>query len=374
MRNKIVLFSLQTFSATGGIQKMTRTLAYCINNIAERHGLNFSLWSVYDRDDDVMPRYLPASKFKGFRADRIKFIAEAIKLGRQCDTVILSHINMAVVGLAIKLLNPKCKVMLIAHGIEVWRPVTFLKRAFLKQCDKIICVSEFTRTEVIRWHNTDPGKCVILNNAIDPFMKLPVELVKPLPLLERYGLTPDNDILFTLTRLANTEQYKGYDQVIRSIGKLKTKFPEIRYVLAGQYDEEEKQRINNLITQHKAEGLVILSGFINEEELTDHFLMADLFILPSKKEGFGIVFIEALACGLPVICGNTDGSLDAVKHGKLGTAINPDNTDELELAVLNHLENRPSLAERTRLQQECISYFNTDCYVTKLENLLINDR
>lgn len=353
---------------------MTRTLAYCINDIAERLNLNFALWSVYDSDKDIMPKYLPASKFKGFRADRVKFITEAIKLSRQCDTVILSHINMAVVGLAIKLLKPKCRVMLIAHGIEVWRPVSLVKRAFLKQCDKIICVSEFTRAEVIKWHNPNPDKCIVLNNAIDPFMKLPVDLGKPLDLLERYGLTPDNDILFTLTRLANTEQYKGYDQVIRSLGKLKTEFPKLRYVLAGPYDEEEKQRINNLIKQYNVEGLVILSGFINEEELTDHFLMADLFILPSKKEGFGIVFIEALACGLPVICGNTDGSLDAVKHGKLGTAINPDNIDELKLAVLKHLENRPSLAERAVLQQECISYFNSDSYVTKLEKILINDR
>ncbi|MFD0748885.1 glycosyltransferase family 4 protein [Mucilaginibacter calamicampi] len=321
-----------------------------------------------------MPKYLSPSKFKGFGADRVKFITEAVKLGRQCDTVILSHINMAAVGLVIKLLNPKCRLMLIAHGIEVWRPVSSVKKLFLRRCDKIICVSEFTRTEVIKWHNVSPAKCVVLNNAIDPFMKLPAELDKPAALLERYGLTLNNDILFTLTRLANTEQYKGYDQVIRSLAQLKTKFPEIKYVLAGQYDEEEKQRINNLIAQHNAEGLVILSGFINEEELTDHFLIADLFILPSKKEGFGIVFIEALACGLPVICGNTDGSLDAVKHGQLGTAINPDNADELELAVVKHLENRTSLTERASLQQQCISYFNSDTYIANLEKLLINDR
>jgi glycosyltransferase involved in cell wall biosynthesis len=374
MRNKIALFSLQTFSTTGGIQKMTRTLAYCLNKITGQHDLDFTLWSVYDRDEDLMSQYLPATKFKGFKADRFKFIAEAIKLGSRCDTIILSHINMASVGLAIKLLNPKCRVVLIAHGIEVWRPLTFFKKIFLKKCNKIICVSEFTRAEVIRWHSAPPGKCIVINNAIDPFMKLPVDLKKPDDLLKRYGITQDNDVLLTLTRLANTEQYKGYDQVIKSLGKLKNDFPEIRYVLAGKYDDEEKKRIKQLIALRDVEDLVILTGFISEEELTDHFLMADLFILPSKKEGFGIVFIEALACGLPVICGNTDGSRDAVKQGELGKAIDPDNLPELEAEVLKCLQNRPSVTERAHLQQKCMSYFNSDNYIEQLENLIINDR
>lgn len=371
MRNKIVLFSLQTFSTTGGIQKMTRTLAYCLNNIAGRDDLDFRLWSVYDRDEDLMPKYLPAARFKGFRADRIKFIVEAIKLGKQCDTVILSHINIAIVGLTIKLLNPECRVILIAHGIEVWRPLSLIKKIFLKKCDNVICVSEFTRKEIIKLHNLSPNKCVVINNAIDPFMKLPDTLNKPLHLLSRYGFTQDNAILFTLTRLANSEQYKGYDQVIKSLGKLKKEFPGIRYVLAGQCDDEEQQRIKQLITHYNLEDIVTLCGFVREEELVDHFLMADLFVLPSKKEGFGIVFIEALACGLPVICGNTDGSLDAIKQGTLGTAIDPDNLYELEQEVLKYLKNRPSATERPRLQQECISYFNSDSYMQKFEKLFI---
>jgi glycosyltransferase involved in cell wall biosynthesis len=205
-------------------------------------------------------------------------------------------------------------------------------------------------------------------------MKLPVDLKKPDDLLKRYGITQDNDVLLTLTRLANTEQYKGYDQVIKSLGKLKNDFPEIRYVLAGKYDDEEKKRIKQLIALRDVEDLVILTGFISEEELTDHFLMADLFILPSKKEGFGIVFIEALACGLPVICGNTDGSRDAVKQGELGKAIDPDNLPELEAEVLKCLQNRPSVTERAHLQQKCMSYFNSDNYIEQLENLIINDR
>jgi len=352
---------------------MTRTMAYCLNNIAQRHKLDFSLWSVYDRNEDLVQKYLPATRFNGFSANRLKFIVEAIKLGGKCNTLIISHINMSSVGLAIKILNPKCRVMLVAHGIEVWRPLTLFKRMFLKNCDKVICVSEFTRHEIIRRHKVDADKCVIINNAIDPFMSLPDKLSKTESLLARYGITSDNDILFTLTRLANTEQYKGYDQVIRSLGKLKSEFSGIRYVLAGKYDDKEKQRIEQLIAEHNAEGLVILPGFVNEEELTGHFLMADLFVLPSKKEGFGIVFIEALACGLPVICGNTDGSLDAIKCGELGKAIDPDNQTELELEIVKHLKNRHRLTDRARLQQQCISYFNSDNYIQKLEKVLIND-
>jgi len=371
MRDKIVLLSLQTFSATGGIQKMTRTLAYCLQDIAARHNFVFNLWSVYDCDEHLMPHYLPSGNFKGFKGSRLKFIIESIKLGRQCNTVILSHINMAVVGLAIKIINPRCKVMLIAHGIEVWRPLTLIKKAFLKNCFKIVCVSEFTHAQVIKWHNTAADQCVVINNAIDPFMKLPVDFTKPGDMLTRYGLTNENKILFTLTRLANSEQYKGYDQVIKSLNTLKQTFPTIKYILAGRFDDEEKQRIDRFIAKYDAADMVIMPGFVKEFELTEHFLMADLFVLPSKKEGFGIVFIESLACGLPVICGNKDGSLDAVKHGELGEAIDPDDEQQIQLAILKHLQNALSARERSELQKKCLGYFNSNNYVHEFEKLII---
>ena len=351
---------------------MTRTLSYCLNNVTDHSQYDFEFWSVYDRDEDLMDNYLPAEKFKGFRADKVKFTGEAIRLGKQCHTVILSHINLASVGVAIKLINPKCRVVLIAHGIEVWRPLFLLKKVLLKKCDKIICVSEYTRNEIIRLHNVQADKCVVINNALDPHMKLPAQLHKPDALLQRYSLSKNNDILFTLARLAGTEQYKGYDQVIKTLGNLKPQFPNLKYVLAGAADVEEKQRIEQIIVQYQVEDMVILPGFIDERELTNHFLMADLFVLPSKKEGFGIVFIEAMACGLPVICGNTDGSIDAVKGGKLGTAINPDDAVELQNEIIKHLKNRPALAVREALQKECTSYFNSDIYSNQLKRLLID--
>jgi len=372
MSKKVVLFSLQTFSTTGGIQKMTRTLAHSLYNLAIGNNWDFSLWSVYDSKKDLMPQYLPAENFVGFNLNRVSFIFKTIFQSQKPDVVILSHINLALVGLLLKVINPKCKVWLITHGIEVWRPLSGVKTRLLKHCDKVICVSNFTRQQMITRHQTDPNKCIVLNNAVDPFMKLPETFTKPPHLLKRYKIAEGTPVLFTLTRLASTEQYKGHDQVIKVIGRLKQKYPDIKYILSGKYDHNEEIRIKKLISDHKVEEQVILTGFIDENELSDHFLLADMFVLPSKKEGFGIVFIEALACGLPVICGNVDGSVDAICNGELGKAINPDDLAELENALTDFLKTALTKDTRKYLQEQCLLHFNEQHYMESLEKLINN--
>lgn len=351
---------------------MTRTLAHSLYQLSKRNNWDFKLWSAYDSQRDLMPQYLPSENFRGFGVNRMNFVFKTIFTTKKPDIIIISHINLALIGLVIKKINPDCKVWLIAHGIEVWRPLSSVKKMFLKRCDKIICVSNFTRQQIITRHQTDPAVCTVLNNAVDPFMKLPVTFAKPTELLKRYHLNGKDPILFTLTRLASTEQYKGHDQVIKAVSKLKLKFPGIKYILAGQYDRREEIRIQKLITEYKVAEQVILTGFIDESELTAHFLLADLFVLPSKKEGFGIVFIEALACGLPVVCGNSDGSIDAICNGELGVAINPDDIDELENAITNSLHISFTKNKRKFLQDQCLLHFNETDYMNSLDKLINN--
>jgi glycosyltransferase involved in cell wall biosynthesis len=373
MPKKIILLTLQTFSTTGGIQKMTRTLAYSLFHIAKQKNWNFNLWSVYDSRYDLMDQYLPAENFIGFGRNKIKLGLKTIVTAVNSDIVILSHVNLSPLGLIIKLIRPKCQVWLVAHGIEVWRPLSLLRKIFLKRCcTKIICVSNFTRTQMIYWHGSDPDKCVVLNNSIDPFIKLPEHFTKPEYLLNRYGLTLANQTIFTLARLSSSEQYKGYEQVIKAVSMLKVKFPGIKYILSGQYDPLEEVRIKDLINKCQVGDQVILTGFLNETELADHFLLADLFVLPSKNEGFGIVFIEALACGLPVICGNADGSTDAIRNGELGTAIDVNDLYELEKTIAGYLKVPLTEAIRRNLQRQCMLYFNEKDYRNNLQKL-IND-
>jgi len=154
MAKKVIFYTLQTFSTTGGIQKMARTLAHSLYQLSLQNKWDFKLWSAYDSTDDLMPQYLPAENFVGFGKNRISFVLKTISQTKKPDIIIISHINLAIIGLLIKVINPECKVWLIAHGIEVWRPLSFFKNLFLKRCDKIICVSNFTKQQMISRHQT----------------------------------------------------------------------------------------------------------------------------------------------------------------------------------------------------------------------------
>jgi phosphatidyl-myo-inositol dimannoside synthase len=372
MSKNIMLFTLQTFSTTGGIQKMTRTLAHALNQVAIHNSWSFKLWSAYDANTDLLPQYLSAKNFIGF-ANRITFTLKAFLNASKFDMVIISHINMALVGRAIKTINPKCKIWVVAHGIEIWNDLSSTKKWLLKNCDRVICVSNFTKQQIINKHHINAVKCEVLNNALDPFMNLPVGFAKPDYLIDRYNLANSTPLLFTLTRLSAAEQYKGYEQVIKVISNLKQTFPAIKYIIAGKCDTEEEIRIKKIIDTYKVQHQVLLTGFVEESELADHFLMADMFVLPSSNEGFGIVFIEALACGLPVVCGNVDGSLDAIKNGLLGKAVNPNDLDELEKALTEGLQKPLTVDMRKELQSQCMHYFNKDNYIKNLNDLLINE-
>ena len=228
---------------------------------------------------------------------------------------------------------------MIAHGIEVWRNVGFIKKKFLKRCEKILAVSNFTKHKMIEKHQLSDNSITVFHNTLDPYFRIPKNFEKPGYLLNRYSLKIENKIILTLTRINSNEEYKGYVKIIEALPCVLERFPNTIYILAGKYDEYEKERIMSLVDKYKVKDNFILTGFIAEEELTDHYLLADVFVMPSKKEGFGIVFIEAAACGTPVIAGNEDGSVDALMNGKLGELIDPDDTELLVEEINNTLSN-----------------------------------
>ena len=328
---------------------------------------------MYDRPADRNSNYIPAAAFKGLSGIRSRFVAKAVYTGIKSDIVILSHINLLFVAYIIKKLSPKTRIIVYAHGIEIWRSISSWKKKFLSKHCEIWAVSDFTAKKIMTTHGVPAANISIVPNCLDPYLEIPEEFEKPRELLQRYHLKPNQPVLFTLSRLSSHELYKGYDLVLESLPELIRLFPNLHYLLAGRADEKEHERLQNMINALGISADVTLTGFIPDEELSVHFLLTDVFVMPSRKEGFGIVFIEAAASGCKIIGGNQDGSPQALLQGRLGTLIDPENKEALVKAITKSLNKPRSKRSSQTIQNLCLENFNYHQFIQRINELLIPD-
>lgn len=368
MRHKILFLTLKVFSATGGIEKVCRVAGKAIYEMGLQQGFKSQVFALHGKKNNADANsYFPQQMFRGFAGKRFAFLLRSLQAGRNSEVILLSHINLLIVGRILKLLLPKCRLVLLAHGIEVWDTLPRWKRRMLQNCDLVLAVSQYTRSRMLDMHGLDPEKVQVLNNCLDPFLEKPLQTGRSPLLQARYGLQPGQKIILTVARMADTELYKGYDKVIEALPALLLQHSGLCYLLVGKYSEKEKLRLDELVNRLQLQGRVIYTGFVPDEELAAHFTLADLFVMPSEKEGFGIVFIEAMFYGLPVIAGNKDGSVDALMHGELGLLVNPQNVEEIAGAISKIL-NHP--ANYTPDETKLMAYFGYTGYKKKLQALL----
>ncbi len=372
MHHNILFLTLNTFSFTGGIEKVCRAFTRALYELEEKREIHAEIYSLHDLPHDRDSRYVPKGSFKGFSGKASKFMLAVLKAILETDTIVISHINLLFVAMAVKRLKPSLRIIMFAHGIEVWRPIPGWKKRFLQKDAEVWAVSHFTAQKLVELYGIPPQNIHILPNCLDPFLEIPENFDKPASLLKKYNLQVDQPVLFTLTRLASSEAYKGYDQVISTIPSLLKIYPNLQYFIAGKADKEEKVRIQKHIAGLKLENNVRLLGFLPYESITDHFLLSDIFVMPSRKEGFGIVFIEAAACGCKVIAGNQDGSPDALLNGELGTLVDPTNANEIEAAIVQNLTMPVMRNHAAEIQQRCLAAFNFQKYQENIHKLLIH--
>lgn len=359
--NKILFLTLRVFSATGGIEKVCRVLGKALNEIATAGKGSLEVLSMYgDAHAADNNPYFPAGIFTGYSQSKWRCALAGLKKGYKKDVVILSHVNLLPIGWLIKKMSPATKLILLTHGIEIWQPLGRLKKKMLSSCDLVISVSEFTKMKLVSVQGMPVEKCRVIHNCLDPFLLPPPGGLKRTALRKKYGLDEDDFIFFTLTRLARTERHKGYGKVIHAIAAHQPQTgSRIAYLIAGKSTDEEAAYIRTVAAKENISEKVILAGFIAEEDIADYFEMADCYIMPSSKEGFGLTFIEAMNYGLPVIAGNRDGSVDALAGGQLGILVDPDDNTAIAAAMVSVIKNREAfLPDQFILQQK----FNYEKY------------
>ncbi|MFC4261254.1 glycosyltransferase family 4 protein [Ferruginibacter yonginensis] len=357
MRNELLFLTLKVFSATGGIEKVCRVAGKAFYEYGIEQLCSVRIFSMHDADSDAIDNhYFPTTHFKGFQANKIAFVLAAIKAGCNSNIVVLSHFNLLSVGWLIKKLSPHTKVCLIAHGIELWYPLPKHKRKMLQGIDGIFSVSHFTQQTIIQQHGINAQKCNVLHNCLDPFLVTSDQAIDTDGLRQRYGIAANDAVVFTLTRLSKVDRYKGYVTVIDAMVTLTHHNQSIKYVIAGKYTKDEKQFLDQYINDRGLSQHVILTGYIPDDALAAHFKMADVYTMPSVKEGFGIVFIEAMFFGLPVIAANVDGSVDALANGSLGQLVTPHAPHLIATAVQNVLHHKAAYQPNHALLMKAFSY------------------
>lgn len=364
---RFFLITLGSFSQTGGIEKFNRALMKAFISLASTVPISFRASGMYDKVTDEA--YIPSSQYYAGKGWRWLFTGRVLWRGLHVDELIIGHINLSAIGLLIKWLRPSVKITLVCHGIEVFQHVSGIKKFFLSKVDRFLAVSQYTKLQLEVIQRVPAHKIKVFPNTLDPYFHLPSRFEKPGYLMKRYDIAADEKVLFTLTRLDSSEGYKGYDTVIRSIPELMKAGYRIKYIIGGKADKKEKEALTHLIHTLGLQAQVLLTGFIAEEEVTDHYLLADIYVMPSKGEGFGIVFLEAMACGTPVIAGNKDGSSEALRFGQLGTLIDPDNDEAIQKALIDVLI-QPKQPEA--LQQATLSYFSFEKFTERLEQVFLN--
>jgi phosphatidylinositol alpha-1,6-mannosyltransferase len=225
-------------------------------------------------------------------------------------------------------------VILVLHGVEAWAPPRkALRRRAAQRADWVVGVSDFTLRRFSEWASVPQDRTVMLPCCVD-FQRFAPG--KPCGrVVEKYGIA-GRVVVLTLGRLATTERYKGFDELLEILGELREVERKLLCVIAGSGDDrarlEAKARTLGLADH------VRFTGYVPDEELADLYRASRLFVLAGRGEGFGIVLLEAMACGIPVVASTLDGSFEAIGRGALGIAVDPRDRPALAAAILSGLQ------------------------------------
>jgi phosphatidylinositol alpha-1,6-mannosyltransferase len=263
------------------------------------------------------------------RPSRLAFVFAACSLAlrrKRFDVIFCGHLFMMPLAAVLGRFSGK-PVWLQLHGIEAWeRPGRVLRWA-AEQASLVTAVSRYTRTRFLAWAGVAPESVKVLPNTVEErFAPGP----KPEGFLARHGLL-GRKVLLTVSRLSAAERYKGHEQVLRALAKQGGARADWAYVVAG--DGDDRARLERAAQALGVSQLVRFIGHVPDSELPDVFRAADVFVMPSSGEGFGIVFLQALACGIPVISGDADGSRDPMQDGRNGLLVPPGDVDALACAL-----------------------------------------
>jgi phosphatidylinositol alpha-1,6-mannosyltransferase len=356
-------------SSVGGVQTAGRQTAAALTNIANDLGWSCVFMSLNDsRGEHEASAAGIHFRFCGFARRKSAFMLEALNLARGKPKLIFAaHPNLSPIASAMKVVAGNARIIAGAHGIEVWQPLSAMRRRALRQADLIVAPSSDTMRRLAQIQAVPKSKIRKLPWPLDPeFLALasfPAGSTANLPLPVGF---PHGQVVLSVGRWSAEERYKGADLLIHSVAKLSAVFPDVHLVLVGSGDDIP--RLKQEVQDCGAPGHVHFFTEFSRNELAACYFNADVFALPSTGEGFGLVFLEAMAFAKPVLGVNAGGIPDVVGHGREGLLVSPE-TESVSSALAQLLSNPGLRADLgMRGKQRVTREFSFECFQRRLLN------
>jgi glycosyltransferase involved in cell wall biosynthesis len=361
-------FWIPEWNGPGGIQACSRNLVRACVDLLPKTDMHLLVRNgPFSRDDGcgkITGATAGAAPLSCRRPAYAALLA-ATTLRRRPDLVIITHLHFAPIAHWLQRWH-RFRYWVLAHGMEAWGMLSHAQRRALQGAEKILPVSHHTTARLRTLLGPEAPPMERLPNMVDETAFTPGP--KPPHLLRRYGFAKTDRILLTVARLDHHERYKGYDRVLDVFMRVQREVPGLRYIIAGR--GADSTRIRRRLKELKLRNAVIVTGFVPVRDLRDHYRLCDLFVMPSQAEGFGIVFLEALACGRRVVAGDADGSAEPLLNGKLGALVDPLDSDALAAALITLLRTPQNDDETEFLRRTVIDHFGASAFRARLSALL----
>ena len=325
---RILMLVLDAYGGSGGIAAYNRDAARAMCEDPETSEVIAVARSPSRPVEELPPKFHYDRSGSRSAVAYVRAVLRQLRKGR-FDLIYCAHVNLAFVALLVARLT-RVPWLLTIYGIEAWqqsprRLVAFAARG----ADHLISISEITLKRFLCFAPYPPERRSLAPNAIQ--LERYGERPQDSSLVARWGLS-GRKVMLTLGRMHPSERYKGFDEVLDILPALARELPEVTYVVAG--DGADRPRLMAKAADLGIADRVVFTGYIDEAEKADLYRLADVYVMPSYGEGFGFVFLEAMACGTPVVASAIDGGREAVLDGELGRIVNPHDPAALRAAIL----------------------------------------
>lgn len=320
--------------SVGGVQEAGRLTAAALNSIVAQRGGATAFLSLNDsRGRHAFGFEGARMPINGFGRAKIRFVlsalAQARRIGKERHKIVIAaHPHLAVPAGLMQRLSPRLKIVVMAHGIEVWGALSASRRRALQRADLLLAPSSYTAAKLSEVQGVPPRKIRVLPWPLNPEFARMASEPAALPLPDNF---PQGRIVLTVGRWAASERYKGADDLIRAVALLKTKHRNLQMVAVGGGDD--LPRLAGLAKSlGVADSVQFLHG-LTRPQIAACYSRADVFALPSTGEGFGLVFLEAMAFAKPVIGAATGGVTDLIQDCVNGMLVPPREPPKLAEAL-----------------------------------------